>query len=231
MIGADGAATLGEAASGQNTVIQPVTKLQIISDRTIMGVSGPVGLGQLYCDSVKRASHKLGKGSLPNIQRGLQQALANDVEQAVQKSQLWARTGAPNAVMLAVTSSLVAISVEGRPELIQCNQVGQTEAATDDLPYVSIGSGQRLADPFLAFLRRVFWSDAPPRLGQGILAVVWTLTHAVKVATGGVSEPIQVMTLTNEGGKPTADVLPDHELQDHRQSVASAERYLANFPG
>ena len=170
VVGADGAATLGEVVFGQNTVIQPVTKLQIISGRTVMGVSGPVGLGQLYCDSIERASQKLSKGSLPNIQRGLQQALANDVGQAVEAAKLWAQVRGPDAMRLAVTSSLIAISVEGRPELVQCNHLGQAEAATDELPYVSIGSGQSLADPFLAFLRRVFWPHAPPRLAQGILA-------------------------------------------------------------
>ena len=229
VIGSDGAATLGEAAFGQNTVIQPVTKLQIISERIIMGVSGPVGLGQLYCDSVKRANQKLGKGSLASVQRELQQVLIKDATQAVQASQLWANLQGPGAIRLAATSSLIAMWVQGQPELIQCNQVGQAEAATDDLPYVSIGSGQTLADPFLAFLRRVFWTNTSPRLAQGIFAVVWTLTHAVKVTTGGASEPIQLMTLTSENNKPAGKVIPDHELQEHRQSVDGAELYLAAF--
>ena len=60
--------------------------------------------------------------------------------------------------MLAATASLIAVPVgglNGIPELIQCNHVGMTEAATTDLPFVAIGSGQELADPFLAFLRRI----------------------------------------------------------------------------
>ena len=232
VVGADGAATLGEAAFGQNTVIQHVAKLQSISDRIIMGVSGPVGLGQLYCDSVERARQKLRTGSLAGIQRALQTALSNDVQQAVKASQLWAQVRGPDAIHLSATQSLIAIPVQRRPELIQCNQVGQTEAASDDLPYVAIGSGQPLADPFLAFLRSVFWEKAPPRLAQGIFAVVWTLTHAVRVTPGGVSEPIQVMTLAGDkGDNLVTKVLPDHELQEHKQSVASAELYLASFPG
>ena len=230
VLGADGAATLGDAAFAQPTVIQPVAKLHIVSDRIIMGVSGQVGLGQLYSDSVKRAGQRLAKGSLANLQRELHQAIKSDSEQAVQAAVLWAKLNPQAAISLAATTSLVAIIGEGRPQLIQCNQVGQAEAATDDLPYVSIGSGQSLADPFLAFLRQVFWPDSPPRLAQGIFAVVWTLTHSIRVAPGGVSEPIQVMTLTNDKGKPSAQVLQDVELQEHRQSVDAAERHLSSFP-
>ena len=232
VVGADGAATLGNPTFGQQTVLQPVTKLQTISEKIIMGVSGPVGLGQLYCDSVEKSSNTLSRGDLPAIQRKLCQAISKDVKQAVESAEIWKQLQGPAAIHLASTSSLIALTVSGSPELIQCNQTGQAEAATDDLPYVAIGSGQPLADPFLAFLRKVFWANTPPRLAQGILATVWTLTHAIGVAPGGVAFPIQVMTLTkNADGKSLVESLADDDLQVHQESVAAAEQYLASFPG
>ena len=205
--------------------------------RMIMAVSGQVGLGQLYCDRVEGLwkANKLGRDiTLPDVQRLLQEAIFQDAQLAMAR----AASTVPlvgNAVALALASSasLVALPVggiNGHPELIQCNHVGSTEAATEDLPYVAIGSGQHLADPFLAFLRRLFWGGTTPRLAQGVFAVVWTLTHAIKVTPGGVSEPIQLATLTKEkGNELSARLLTPEELQEHQQSVTEAESYLASF--
>src|SRR5580658_7856916 len=44
-MGADGAATMG-TIFGQGTVLQPVKKLQNISNKVMLGVSGSVGAGQ-----------------------------------------------------------------------------------------------------------------------------------------------------------------------------------------
>ena len=44
VVGADGAATFG--AMGQQTIRQSARKLNILSHRIIVGVSGPIGLGQ-----------------------------------------------------------------------------------------------------------------------------------------------------------------------------------------
>ena len=52
VIGADGAATLGSTLGGP-TVMQPVTKLQILEGTIVMGVSGQVGFttvaSMVYC--------------------------------------------------------------------------------------------------------------------------------------------------------------------------------------
>ena len=156
VLGADGAATLGDPALGQSTVIQPVRKLKTLKGRMVMGVSGAVGLGQLYSDRVEALGREkqLRHGvSLPDTQRMIFDAIYKDAGPALE------RTG-----QFAHTQSVVALPVggpDGRPELIQCNHVGSAEAATDDLPFVAIGSGQGIADPFLAFLRGVFWPDKP----------------------------------------------------------------------
>lgn len=53
VMGADGAATLGNPVVGQATVTQPVSKLHIVDNRILMGGSGAVGLSQLYLDREK----------------------------------------------------------------------------------------------------------------------------------------------------------------------------------
>ena len=67
VVGADGAAPLGSL--GQRTVRQPVKKLTILSNQIVVGVSGPVGLGQ-------RITHKIGKAWDEKLLAGKQPAEA-----------------------------------------------------------------------------------------------------------------------------------------------------------
>ena len=235
VLGADGAATLGNTL-GQRTVIQPISKLEVIQDRIVMGVSGPVGLSQLYCDRMEGLwrDRQLDRDvSLADVMRLIQTAIYQDAQHAISGAAASVPfLGNNAAAALALTASLVALpvgGVNGRPELIQCNHMGMSEAATDDLPYVAIGSGQSLADPFLAFLRHVFWPDSLPKLSEGVFATVWALVHAIRVTPGGVSEPIQIATLAYRGHELFATELSDDQLQEHRENVQEVEQYLSDF--
>ena len=235
-MGADGAATLG-ASPGLRTVVQPTTKLHVLQSKIIMGVSGQVGLGQLYCDRIESLwrEKKLKIGvSLADVQRMLRDAVSEDFQKA------WARAsiatpilGNNNALELVGTQSLVALPVggpTGEPELIQLDLAGNPEAAETSLPCVSIGSGQSLADPFLAFLRHIFWSDRLPNVAEGVFAVVWALSFAIDVNPGGVSNPIQLAVLERAKGKELAvRELSQEEIGEHRQMIPNAEEHLRSF--
>lgn len=235
VIGADGAATLGNTL-GQRTVIQPISKLEVIQDRIVMGVSGPVGLSQLYSDRIAGLwrDRQLGRDvSLADVMRLIQNAIYQDAQHAISGAAASVPFLGNNAAALALTASVVALpvgGVNGHAELIQCNHMGMAEAATDDLPYVAIGSGQSLADPFLAFLRHVFWPDSLPKLSEGVFATVWSLVHSIRVTPGGVSEPIQIATLEYRGRELFATELSTDQLQEHRENIQEVERYLSNYP-
>ena len=236
VMGADSAATLG-TATGLSTVIQHINKLHILQGHMVMGVSGQVGLAQLYLDQIDGLwkNKKLGINvDLPQVQREIRNAIYQDALPAMQAAQVSAPLLGPDrAFILANTASLIALPVggpTGRPELVQFNHIGQAEAATSDLPYVAIGSGQQIADPFLAFLRRVFWPKTLPDLINGILAVTWTLIHVIDVNPGGVSEPIQLAVLEKSKGKELrARELTYQDIEEHRQDANDAEEYLKGF--
>lgn len=234
VIAADGGATLG-VSLGPSTVIQPTSKLLYFEDRMIMGVSGPVGLAQLFYESVPEAllhRHRGPQGlSAAQVMKLLRQTIFGDVEPALKSAQASAPVvGNQNAFQPVNSSSLVALAIQGVPTLIQCDHVGNPEMASTDLPIVAIGSGQNLADPFLAFLRHVFWAEKPPTITDGIFAAVWTLLHVLQVEPGlGLSEPIEVGYLRTENGSPVAVKLTQDELGEYRQYVAEAELYLGQF--
>jgi 20S proteasome alpha/beta subunit len=229
VVGSDGAATLGNIA-GLRTVMQPVPKLAIIRDRMIVGLSGPVGLGQLYCDRLDEVCNDLRDDRGPEVCRKIRMAFLKDAETTLKVAALSTQIMGASAQVGALHQTLVALATRGTPHLIQFDYQCAPEMATDALPFVAIGSGQNIADPFLAFLRRVFWKDRLPTIPEAGFAVVWTLIHAIRTAPGGIAEPICLGVLQVKGAQPTARLLSDAELREHRVMVDEAEKYLNSFP-
>jgi len=229
VIGADSGATLGSTVTGLHTVMQAVTKLAVVGEKAIVGVSGPVGLGQLYVDAVDRIHNDFRNLDAPTICRKLRDEFRKDAEIALQMAAMAIRVLGPQAQAGAVTTTLVALAARSGPYLIQFDCECCPEMATDDLPFVSIGSGQLIADPFLAFLKRIFWKERLPSVSEGTFAVVWTLEHAINTAPGGIAGPITLGALTMEGTQAKARLLTEKELREHRQFVGQAENHVRKF--
>lgn len=232
VVGADGAATLGTVL-GKPTVIQHVAKLNLIANRIIVGFSGPIGLGQLYVDRIEKLWQDKQVGGIgvkpAEVGRSLRDALLKDAEVAIRGAAMSIPILGGAAQLGALTSTLVALPVERKPALYELNHQGTPEEKTRDLPYVAIGSGQLIADPFMSFLSRVFWPKSFPNLARGIFATVWTLRHAIKVSPGGVSDPIGIAVLTYKGQELEARQLEEGELSEAEQDIREAEDYLRRF--
>jgi len=228
VVGADSGATMGDI-SGLHTVMQPMTKLQLVADKAIVGVSGPVGLGQLFVDSVNRIHSDFRNLDGPTVCRKLREEFRKDAEIALHMAAMAIQVLGANARAGAITTTLVALAARDGPHLVQFDCECCPEMATEDLPFVSIGSGQLIADPFLAFLRRIFWKDRLPSVSEGIFAVNWTLEHAIDTAPGGIARPITLGELKMEGTQPRARLLSKDELQEHREMRTQAEAHIRKF--
>lgn len=231
VVASDGAATLGNL--GIHTARQHAKKLSILQDRIIMGVSGPVGLGQLLTDTMDTIySESLLRGKNPSeamaiMSEKFREHIFKEIE-AAQKAQVVSGIG-PMAGGSAISFSLVALPVSGEPCLFQFNQQGAPEQATEELPFVAIGSGQQIADPFLAFIRRVVWKEQSPNLNEAIFAAIWTVHHAIETNTGGIDKPIQAMILKKIDSDWTAQELTNEEINEHFESVNGMEEYISDF--
>ncbi len=227
-VGADSAATLG-TTTGLRTVIQPMAKLSIVRGQAIVAVSGPVGTAQLFKDRVDSAYNDLRNMSAEDAGRTLRQAFLQDQEITLKVASLAQSVVGPAAQGDVLCQTLVAAAPGKPPYLVQFDYQCAPELATDDLPFVAIGSGQSIADPFLAFLRRVFWQDSLPSLNEGSFAAVWTLQHAILAAPGGIAAPISIANLQVTSGQPSARLLPEGEIKEHYEAVGAAEDRLREF--
>jgi hypothetical protein len=135
----------------------------------------------------------------------------------------------PIAMESALASTVAALPINYRPCLFQFDQQGTPEEATSDLPFVAIGSGQTIADPFLAFLRRIFWQSKLPTLPDGIFAALWILEHAIQISPGGVAGPKDIVVLEKKDKEFKARKLIPEEFQEHLEAISAAEKSLYNF--
>lgn len=232
VLGADGAATYG--AMGDHTIRQPTKKISLISDCGALGCSGPVGLGQRIHGEVATLWEQRGvKGEAYQAMQALRDAIWRPALGEWKVAEATRPVIGPNLSSLsAAVQTLIALPVKREMCLFSFDHQGSPEQATPDLPFVAIGSGQRIADPFLAFLRRIFWSNRLPTLGEGEFAALWCLRHAIDTNPGGVADPIQIVILERPtaGGAPcVARELTDGEVQEHEEAIKFAENRLAGF--
>lgn len=228
VIGSDSDATFGTGTSftiGQ----QRVQKVRRINDHIIYAGTGAVGLSQILADKIKTLwdSKTFTSGMTPEAAMDrLGKEIAQLVAPYLQTAQMQrALTGDAST---SLCKSLLAMPVGHKACLFQFDYNGAPERAVD-LPFVALGSGQTIADPFLALLRRLLWSSTEPTLAEGRLAAVWTIDHVRRTNAGGVGGDIQLATLESQAGKtamPTVSVASGQDIEEHLQSVSLAEQAL-----
>lgn len=236
VLAADGAATFG--AMGQQTIRQSVKKkLEIVDNRAVVGVSGPVGLGQRFVGLIHDmwqakafSSQPLNKQHKPLnkphlAMQAIREQLWRFIEFETKVATVAANATGPAALQQVLSSTMIAIQVGNQPCLFTFDAQASPEEATEDLPFVSIGSGQLIADPFLAFLRRLFWPDRLPDIAEGKLAAVWTIRHAIQTSPGGIGEPIQVVQVSLSGSQYMAKELAD-DVETTRELITRAEDHI-----
>jgi 20S proteasome alpha/beta subunit len=231
VMAADGAATLGFPGNGI-TVRQSVRKLNIIDGKAILGVSGAVGLGQRFAREVEKylAAGKLntGSGARP-VDVGV--AIGNLFKAHIQPELNIAQYSArmvPDAHQGAITTTLLACRVSHEYALIEFDLNGAPEVKTEELWFSSVGSGESIADPLLAFLGNVCgWRNGKrPTLSQGRFAATWVLKHAIETNPGGVADPRQLAVLSGSDRNWSARLLTDEEQGEPLQMCDDAEHAL-----
>ena len=231
---ADGATTLGSVVSGQTVQQRTAKKLEIVQGKIVVGVSGYVGLGQRLraeIDDCYSAGEL--KGMRPEKAGGvLRKRLWENVvgPEMVVAAQAGKLLGQSAASQSAVAATLVAMPLDGEPHLVQFDHQCSPEFATDNLPFVTIGSGQGNADPFLSFNRKTFWPQGCPSLQDGVFSAVWTVRHAIDNAPGGLADPIQVVVLEKTGKNQfEARELSQPDLDDHIAAVREIDGVLQKW--
>ena len=226
VIGTDSAMTFGPTPE-HPTIEQPLRrKIDVIQDSVIVAGTGFLGLGQRFVDIVRKGwngkieglNEKLFDKEGIDVGRVLSQITTNDFKQ----------TGVQ--VQQVSYGALLAAPCKKKPELIEFRiKDFQPEVKDKDNWYVSMGSGQFVADPLLGFVRKTFWGDDPPNLQDGIFAATMVLKLGCEMTPMGVSAPIQMAVLDKNKKGFNARHITDEERTEHEASVDSAIEYFREY--
>ena len=216
MIGADSAATF--AAGETRTIEQKTQKIDLIEDRIIVASTGAVGMGQRFRAVVSKAwQEKVFARHAPiEIGKLLSREAISD----------FGSTGAPKGGF----GALVACYCREKPCLIEFGVTDfQPELKTSNIWYVSMGSGQMIADPFLGLMRKAFWDDGVPTCKDAEFVVTWILSLAIELNPGGVNGPVQVAVLKPEKGDFKATMLDPAQLDGHQGNVEGLVAHMRAY--
>ena len=207
-------------------------KVHVIGGKIIAAMTGWVGLSQ-RCVAKIKALHN---GNKLNMSSPIEQATTISAEMIVE----FQRT--PSALNHQPghgwgLGCLLAMPLNNKPELFEFDSLtfnperkGDPDGDGIDTTsrIVSMGSGQRLADPFLGFVRRAFWPqrDTKPKVADAKLAVGWTLQHAIDLNTGGVGGDIQMAVLEKVGKDWKASKVDKGEIEGQ---IDDLMRHLAKY--
>jgi hypothetical protein len=193
------------------------------NDGSARRLTGAVGLSQRFNGVIKASwDAKRFQKPTPECVREITRATLQDFEQ----------TGVQRYPQGGLQfGALMAAPLDGVPQLIEFGTVDfQPEIKKDQVHFVSMGSGQILADPFLAFVSRVLWGGKPPDVQIGAFGIYWVLSHTILYAPGGVGKPIKIAVLKKVKGDWVARSVEGDELQEPEQHVAEIERLIAGYP-
>lgn len=231
VLAADSAATLG-TANGATAQVRTARKLVICRDKLIVGVSGAVGLGQRITAAFDDgyAQNKF-KGRAELAVTAMRDSIAPIVTAEMQMGGLVSQATRNQGVLNnALAHTVAALPIEGKPVLVCFAETCSPEILTDGIPFVAIGNGQAMADPFLSFARRLLWPVGLPSLALGRFTAYWALHHVIEANPGGVAGMIQMVELKKSGNNWIASELTEAEIDGHKEACHDLEGYISAWP-
>ena len=227
VIAADRQATHG--ALGQSTVGQSVTKVQVINGEALYATSGHKGLGQQLCAIVDSKQPEFKNQGYDRVIAKLQESLRPIIDAGFQTATHAGRVVGNNiAANDCICGGLLAARFKDGLKLVEITPQVAVEYMTDDMPFISMGSGKMSADPFLGFLRKVYWPKELPTIQEGALAAYWTIQHAIDMKVTGVGFSVDVFCVVPSGKTFSARKLDDAELAEHVSFIEASEDALRN---
>ncbi len=220
VIGSDSAASMADGMG--HTIEQPVRKVHVIDDTYLLAGTGSRGLGQRIMQLIleKKNELKSANGHIDLGKRLSSFGIKDFVDTHIQ----------PHSHHGFGYGCLVGFYKGKGVHLLELGTRDfQPEFLGGEAPFCTMGSGQRITDPFMAFLRKHYFASGPPTVKEGKLYVALTLQHVIDLNTGGVNGPLQIGVMENTGATSKATLLAPAQLTELETSLAEWDKHLEKF--
>jgi hypothetical protein len=196
-------------------------KIRIFHDSVIVATTGPIGHSQrlhVHVDEAIVGGLFRGKQKVKDSLCGISTRVLADFQKSM------VTTYGNDGLRFG---ALMAVVINNEPFLVEYGTTDfQPEIKDGNLFYVSMGSGQVLADPFLQFVSRVMWGNKMPTVDDAQFGVYWVLNHTLQLAPGKVGPPIRLTTLRQIEGKWVAS---EEDVQQANEYVTALEKHIGGF--
>lgn len=224
VIGSDSLETFGTGIEQEVS-----NKIEHLATDALIASAGAVGLIQLIKEKLRISWESVQtEDDVYRARIVLQELVWSEVKRAMDHASEAQEYLQEDLIPTVLTGSVIAFPLKGAAVLLRINEIGQSYEVSCDSPFVSIGSGDFQADPFLAFVKRVVWHNRQPlAIEDGVLGVLWTLQHVIEVNGGlGVGGSPVIATLQKVDELWEADTRMGALLDQHRQRIAAAENSM-----
>lgn len=230
VLGADSALTYGPRPGGWTMEHPGALKLEVIGS-IVTGTAGSVGLGQRANQAVQALSREgaLDRPDVVECGRVVSRVVIEDFKQTVSADQVSDKGGGWGLGML------LGLVTEGKPQLIEFDPSGfhpEVKGYPDPSRgdrvgrFATLGSGQVLADPFLAHAYKLLFGDRIPTVARARLAVAWTIEHVIRYNVGGVGGDLKLAVLECRDGIWRSGHVDAGET---RMQLAELEKHVSLF--
>jgi hypothetical protein len=206
-------------------------KLRVVAGQAVLGVTGHDGLAQEMALSLERSLAEPDKReSADDVLRvKLRDALAAPVQRTVAIHRTL--QGLPGFGITSneyvISQSLLAIPFGDSLRLFLLDPECSITEVTDELACATIGGAKAVADPFLAFLRKVLWEERVPDVALGELSAYWTMLHVAETCPGALTFPVQMVVIRREASG-SIDIVErgERELTRVQQAIERGEEMI-----
>lgn len=216
---------------GRQTIGQPGTKVEILDNNVLFALTGYTGLGQEFQDTIADHSSQFEQRKYAKIRELLKGKLITVVERAFATAMAAAPViGQSAASMEAVCGAIFAAEFKDGLGVVEITPQANFDKLTDSNPFVCLGSGRQNADPFIAFLRSIYWPDRLPTVDEAITSTYWTIHFVSELGTSGVGLGVNVIVLEKEEDSFVTREVNDEKFLETNEFIEAARTTLAALP-
>lgn len=206
---------------------QALTKIALIGTDTILATSGSPPIGDEYETIIKRYQKNFSGRSYELATKKLKDEIRANVNRHWETADLINKAiSMAHAYTLGTCECLLGANFKDGIRLVQILTEGTFDIATKDMPVRVIGTGQMQADPFLVFLRNIFWPDRLPTVDEGVLYAIWAVEYASEVGAPNVGSGINAFSITKYGNRVSAKEVTEVQIKENQDFIREAKDQL-----
>lgn len=224
----DGVVIAADSALTINSVIEEayLKKIACLSDDLVVGFAGDLGFAQRFRQVVKdiwNNPERIQIGS-DEFHKIIELFSTNGIMEFLKYVR-------PTDPINIPSTFVIGFAHAGQHHLCMLPAGNfQPMVINENLPFCSLGSGHYLTNPFLSFIKKVFWSgESCPKLPVGIFSAVMAMYLAVELNAGGINAPIHIAILEKQSDGYACRKLHEDELSVHQENCKEALKHFSKY--